>query len=153
MVRSYRLIGFENKRTALADTSSIIDGGEVASGQSLMALFELTPNDSSDSKDYVACLKVNYCKPNEKDMNCIKYICPNNIVPFASADTNFKQAACVAMLGMKLRQSKFASSISWKYISNISRHCFTMDSQVGNEYLTMVNKAYTIYKHRRRKNW
>ena len=153
VVRSYRLIGFENKRTALADTSSKIDGGEVASGQSLMALFEITPNDSTDSKADVACLKVNYCKPNEKEMHCIKYNCKNWIVPFSNADTNFKQAACVAMLGMKLRQSKYASSISWKYISNISRNCFTMDSQVGNEYLTMVNKAYSIYKHRRRKNW
>jgi Ca-activated chloride channel family protein len=153
VVRSYRLIGFENKRTALADTSSKIDGGEVASGQSLMALFELTPNDSSGSNAYVACLKVNYCRPNEKDMHCIKYICQNKIVTFESADTNFKQAACVAMLGMKLRQSKYASSISWKYISNLSKNCFTMDSQVGNEYLTMVTKAYGIYKHRRRKNW
>jgi Ca-activated chloride channel family protein len=153
VIKSYRLIGFENKKTALRDTSSKIEGGEVASGQSLMALFELLPNDSSLSNDYVACLKINYSRPNDKSIHTIKYVCPNKIIPFAEADTTFRQAACVAMLGMKLRQSKFSSSISWKNIASISKNCFSTGNQVGNEYLSMVTKAYGIYKHRRRKNW
>ena len=43
IVKNYRLIGFDNKAKALSDSLSEIQGGEVGSGHSLLALFELTP--------------------------------------------------------------------------------------------------------------
>src|SRR5690606_35975529 len=49
-VQSYRLIGFDNKRTALEDTSSTLEGGEIGSGHSMIAVFELVPGENRDKK-------------------------------------------------------------------------------------------------------
>ena len=43
LVREYRLIGFDNKLKVLSDTLSEVEGGEVGSGHSLIALFEVMP--------------------------------------------------------------------------------------------------------------
>ncbi len=43
-VKEYRLIGFDNKVGALKDSLSVIEGGEVGSGQSMMAVFEIVPD-------------------------------------------------------------------------------------------------------------
>ncbi len=42
VVKNYRLIGFDNKSNALQDTSNILQGGEVGSGYSLIAMVELS---------------------------------------------------------------------------------------------------------------
>src|SRR5205807_4722112 len=125
MVKTYRLIGFENKKTVLLDTASKIEGGEIGSGQSLMALFELQPADSLTGIDKIADINVNYCLPNQKESMVADYTCPGDIVSFVKADSAFKQAACIAMFGMKLRQSGYASSISWKNIESIANSCFS----------------------------
>src|SRR5690606_24261016 len=48
VVKEYRLIGYDNKRKALADTVSQLEGGEVGSGHSSIALFEIMPVYESD---------------------------------------------------------------------------------------------------------
>ncbi|MEJ0080968.1 MAG: YfbK domain-containing protein [Puia sp.] len=42
-VKSYRLIGFDNKLIAMQDSTNEIQGGEIGSGHSLMALVEIDP--------------------------------------------------------------------------------------------------------------
>ncbi len=42
VVKEYRLIGYDNKRKALADSVSEIEGGEVGSGHTTLALFEIS---------------------------------------------------------------------------------------------------------------
>ncbi|HVG41835.1 MAG TPA: von Willebrand factor type A domain-containing protein, partial [Chitinophagaceae bacterium] len=42
-VKEYRLIGFGNKVGAIKDTAATIEGGEIGSGYSMIALFELIP--------------------------------------------------------------------------------------------------------------
>src|SRR5687767_12455744 len=43
LVKKYRLIGFDNKVHALTDSLSAIEGGEIGSGHSLIASFEIEP--------------------------------------------------------------------------------------------------------------
>jgi Ca-activated chloride channel family protein len=49
VVQNYRLIGFDNKRDAVADSTGILEGGEIGSGNSVLAIFEVTPTESKDS--------------------------------------------------------------------------------------------------------
>ena len=42
-VSAYRLIGFDNKKEAVLDDNSNLDGGEIGSGSSTMAIFQVTP--------------------------------------------------------------------------------------------------------------
>ena len=46
-VKQYRLIGFDNKVGALRDSMSIVEGGEIGSGFSLIALFEIVPTEEN----------------------------------------------------------------------------------------------------------
>src|SRR5205085_11284751 len=101
--------------------------------------------------DKIADINVNYCLPNQKEWMVADYTCPGDIVSFVKADSAFKQAACIAMFGMKLRQSGYASSISWKNIESIANSCFSKYDPLGNEYLLMVSKARKIYKHKKRR--
>ena len=47
IVSEYRLIGYDNKRDKLADTTIKVEGGEIGSGHSIIALFEIVPKDTS----------------------------------------------------------------------------------------------------------
>jgi Ca-activated chloride channel family protein len=44
-VKEYRLIGFDNKVGALRDTLSMVEGGEIGSGHSMVAMFEIKPTE------------------------------------------------------------------------------------------------------------
>ncbi len=43
-VKEYRLIGYDNKVGALTDSLSVIEGGEIGSGQSVISVFEIVLN-------------------------------------------------------------------------------------------------------------
>ncbi|HJS54712.1 MAG TPA: von Willebrand factor type A domain-containing protein, partial [Chitinophagaceae bacterium] len=47
LAKRYRLIGFDNKVGALADSTSEVEGGEIGSGQSITVAFEIEPNFTS----------------------------------------------------------------------------------------------------------
>ncbi len=43
MVKQYRLIGFDNKKEAVTDSTNDLEGGEIGSGNSTLAIFEIVP--------------------------------------------------------------------------------------------------------------
>ncbi len=151
IIRSYRLIGYDNKKRALIDTSSKIDGGEIGSGQSLMAIFEITPKDSFPYRENIARVTINYRLPLETPDYSVSYNCPNRLVNFETSDSIYRQAACLALFGMKLRQSPFVSKTSWKAVGLLAGNCFTNGNPMGNECVAMISKAKDIYRHRKRK--
>ncbi|WP_315820650.1 YfbK domain-containing protein [Paraflavitalea speifideaquila] len=67
VVKEYRLIGFDNKVNALADSLSEVEGGEVGSGHSLLAMFELVPLSQSldwgNANDGLARVSLSYKLP------------------------------------------------------------------------------------------
>ncbi|HET9431839.1 MAG TPA: von Willebrand factor type A domain-containing protein, partial [Chitinophagaceae bacterium] len=48
-VKEYRLIGFDNQVGALRDSLSLIEGGEIGSGHSVMTVFEIVPTGAGRS--------------------------------------------------------------------------------------------------------
>jgi Ca-activated chloride channel family protein len=151
LVKSYRLIGFENKKRAIADTSVKIEGGEVGSGQSLIAIFEVMPIDSFYGERTLAHIEVNYHLPLDTTNNIINYNSSDLLIDFSVADSSYRQAASIAMFGMKLRQSRYASHITWKNIDLVAGNCFSKDNAMGRQYLAMVTRAKEIYKHKRKR--
>lgn len=143
-LRSYRLIGFENKRKALKDTTSILEGGEMASGQSLMALFEVQLAEETSISALPVQITLSFQKTDHKAY-LQSYDCIHHLIPFVQADTFYKQAACVALFGQKLRSSPYISSASWKKLLTLSRTCFTQDNPMGKEFLELLDKAFRIY--------
>ncbi|WP_411766880.1 YfbK domain-containing protein [Winogradskyella sp. A3E31] len=121
-VQAYRLIGYENRLLADADfTDDTKDAGELGSGHTVTALYEIIPhgvessyvkkvNDlkytthtTSDSNELFT-VRFRYKKPDEDKSIEMVHI-QNDVDIEASEDTNF--AAAVALFGMQLRQSQY----------------------------------------------
>ena len=73
-VKEYRLIGFDNKVGALNDTASVVEGGEIGSGNSMMVVFEINPtqfNTDAVERDFspgtIAGVTLHYRLPNDRD--------------------------------------------------------------------------------------
>ncbi|MES1159829.1 MAG: von Willebrand factor type A domain-containing protein [Bacteroidota bacterium] len=147
-VKEYRLIGFENKAHPSGDSSFQLDGSKIGSGQSLFALFELVPRDSTTGIETVADIKVNYCLPGQDSVRTISYSCPNNLVPFEKAGRCLKKAGCIALFGMKLRESGYAAGISWGDLEKMAKQSFNSDDFMDKEYVELVTKAKKIYRRK-----
>ncbi|MEO7291967.1 MAG: von Willebrand factor type A domain-containing protein, partial [Ginsengibacter sp.] len=84
MVKEYRLIGYDNKKNAITDSISILEGGEIGSGSGITAVFEIIPAiKDSTSADHllintIAILKLNYRLPDDTCQNNYDYTCTNN---------------------------------------------------------------------------
>lgn len=126
-VQAYRLIGYENR--LLADEDFIDDSkdaGELGSGHSVTALYELIPVgvkshflDQIDNLKYTTNSKLNsfsdelftvkfrYKKPDSDKSIEMVHVQNAELSP-ASEDMNF--ASAVALFGMTLRQSKYANN-------------------------------------------
>lgn len=155
VVRSYRLIGFDNTRTALADTSSKLEGGEIGSGYSSIALFELEPEESAEEADKkLADVIIRYHLPGSNKDKETRYQCTNDFTPIENADSSARKAATLAMFGMKLKGNKFASAITWKQVESMARKNFSEKINYENEFIDLIKKAEKIYsrKNKKKKN-
>ncbi len=151
-VQSFRLLGFENENTVLRDSVLRLRGGEIGSGHSLMAVFELVPAVQPDSlrDSVVGQLQVHYQQPLKNQPEEIRYTCVNTVQPLRNAAPAIRKAAAVVMFGIKLKDSEFAKSISWRLLQKLAGACFDRQHYLENEILQLIRKARKMYTHRRR---
>ncbi|MFT3681080.1 MAG: von Willebrand factor type A domain-containing protein [Ferruginibacter sp.] len=157
-VIAYRLTGYDNDRTSVADSTIQLEGGEIGSGHSLTALFELMQNNDSviaGTAGVLATARIQYNLPGLRSNYTVSYNCSNEITLFKNVNTGVKKTACVALFGMKLKQSKYVSDMNWRKIKMLCNANFSRDNFIENEFLELVAKAEKIYRHHkegRRKN-
>jgi Ca-activated chloride channel family protein len=124
-VKSYRLIGYENRKLKNEDfTNDKIDAGELGSGHTVTALYEVIPADvkseflpkESDLKytkntndenfsDELATIKFRYKNPDGDTSSEIVQVVKNSNENLSSASDDFKFASSVAWFGLVLRNS------------------------------------------------
>ncbi|MEJ7678427.1 MAG: YfbK domain-containing protein [Segetibacter sp.] len=91
-VSGYRLIGFDNQRTALSDTTSRLKGGEIGSGHSLMVLFEAAlTSQNLQVNDLIADVSISYKLPLHRVEQATNYRCLNNSTAFDKTDSSLKK--------------------------------------------------------------
>jgi len=95
-VKEYRLIGFDNKVGALRDSLSVIEGGEIGSGHSMIVQFEIIPTEINKGaiKDNFttgkfADIKLNYQLPNSTKPCSFNHTCRFDFIPFTELDKNY----------------------------------------------------------------
>lgn len=150
LVKEYRLIGYDNQKNISDDSSFHLQGGAICSGHSLSALFELTPNPNATGRDTLAEITIHYCLPGQKTGKTADFICPNKTVSFDKAAGNLKKAVCLAMLGMKLRDTADTAPIAWSDIEKMAKKNFPGNDCMDKEYTELVAKAMKIYAPRSR---
>lgn len=147
-VQAYRLIGYENRKLRPEDfTNDAIDAGELGSGHTVTALYEVIPtgvkteflNNQPDLKytkvtaaesDYsgdLATIKFRYKKPDGvKSIEMIKVI-ENKSIPLKSSSDDFKFSAAVAWFGLKLRDSNLVPDKSSDAIKKLAKEGLSND--------------------------
>jgi Ca-activated chloride channel homolog len=153
LVKEYRLIGFDNKRDAVADSTVELEGGELGSGSSVLAIFEIVPVDQKlflDGKvadeNGIAKLSMRYSLCNDTSHKLMEYICPAIFDEFKEIDKELQFATAVTMFGLKVKQSKYIKEADWLMIESIATSAYKQDDYLQTEFLHLIDKAEKIYK-------
>jgi Ca-activated chloride channel family protein len=157
LVKEYRLIGFDNRRDAVADSTIDLEGGELGSGNSVLAIFEIVPagdklfKPDTFSKDVVAEIEMRYSLCNDTALLAVTNACLANYIDFKSIDKDLQFATAVTMFGLKLKQSKYAKAVDWMDIEKIARDAYNPGCYLQTEFLEIITKAEDIYSTKKRK--
>jgi Ca-activated chloride channel family protein len=149
-VQSYRLIGYENRKLRPEDfTNDKIDAGELGSGHTVTALYEVIPTGvksdyfsetpelkytktqqtTNDFKDELATVKFRYKKPDgDISIEMVKVI-ENSATPVGQTSDDFRFSAAVAWFGLKLRDSKLIDNKSSEEIIKLAKTGMSNDPE------------------------
>ena len=151
-VNKYRLIGFDNPREAISDTSNKIQGGEVGSGHSLMAIFEVEPqkNIIASAENY-AKLNLQYQLPKNKNAIRESFAIPFITKDIMSVDSAYRFATSVAMFGSILRGSRYIKDVSFETVLQLAQTAAQPNNVSQKEFMDVVDKADAIYNPGKKK--
>ena len=151
-VESYRLIGYENRIMAAEDfNDDKKDAGELGSGHTVTALYEIIPKgvkksdnemnsvdplryqqtkttSKSNSEEFVF-VKLRYKKPNSDNSILLDKTIDNQSLRLENTSNNFRFSAAVAAFGQLLRASKYQGDFSTKKIMALAEGSFDRDTE------------------------
>ncbi len=166
-VRSYKLLGYENRMLAKEDfNDDKKDAGEMGAGHTVTALYEITPTDAPAEVPPVDPLKYQpvakaedkpVARPDSPEIMTVKlrYKAPDADVSqlmelpvmdknaaVASAPGDFQFATAVAGYGLLLRGSKQVGNLNWEMIRTMAKAGKGEDAEgYRGEFLQLVDKA------------
>jgi Ca-activated chloride channel family protein len=150
VVNSYRLIGYENRQMDAVDfNNDKKDGGEIGSGHSVVALYEIITNDSKsaidlkyqssaddDASDEYATIKIRYKEP-EEDTSELRSFVVGSEAYSDRASENLKFAGLVAEFAMLLSDSDYSESVTFSDIIKAYRELDDTDDY-KDEFISLV---------------
>jgi Ca-activated chloride channel family protein len=153
-VSKYRLIGFDNPRDIMADTSNKIQGGEVGSGHSMMAMFQFRPTNKNAvdiQNQNFATLNLQYKLPKTREQIKQSFGIPYAPKNLMAVDSVYRFATSIAMFGSILRGSKYMSGFGFESVMQLALSAVNTANVSQKEFLDIVDKADEIYNHRKKK--
>jgi Ca-activated chloride channel family protein len=154
IVKSYRLIGFDNKLSALQDSTNEIQGGEIGSGHSLMAIIEIEPveleTQTTVFSSPFAKLRMHYQLPGESKDLLDEYNVPYYFMPFEDLPGYYRFSASVALFGDLLKKSPYTNKATWEELELIARSSYDQRDVSQSEFLLLIDKAKKLY-HKQKK--
>ena len=162
-VAGYRLVGYENRLLNQEDfANDKVDAGEIGSGHSVTALYEIIPAENGDSSqgsslkyqttgtlvDSSELLTVNlrYKAPNGNKSTLLSY--PVNADSYdGKLSETLSFAAAVAEFGMVLRDSENKGNASYDTVLALAEPCIHADTDdYKKEFLRLVEIAKKQYE-------
>jgi Ca-activated chloride channel homolog len=140
-VKAYRLVGYENRLLNNEDfNDDKKDAGELGSGHTVTAIYEIIPAGSNevvasiDNLKYqqttstpttmsneVMTVKFRYKEPKESTSQLITHIVQDKKAEFENASENCQFSCAVAQFGMLLRDSKYKGNSNFKSIMTLAK--------------------------------
>lgn len=170
LVRSYRLIGYENRLLAKEDfNDDTKDAGEIGAGHSVVALYEVVPatlpagaesRPAVDSLKYqapavppaqlaeaakngeVMTVKLRYKEPDSSLSKLIETPVKDEGKTLTASSEEYKFSAAVAGFGLLLRDSSYKGTLSWETVRRLAMDGKGAD-KLGyrGEFLQLIDKA------------
>jgi Ca-activated chloride channel family protein len=165
VVKGYRLIGYEDRIMSKEDfNDDKKDAGELGSGHTVTALYEIIPVDSKeklpsvDSLKYqpqqnavstysneVMTVKLRYKNPKEDKSRLLSFTMKNETTAFEKAPENLRWAASVASFGMLLRDSQYKGNAQYAEVKKWAKAARREDEEgYRAEFIKMLNTASTL---------
>ena len=164
LVQAYRLIGYENRMLAAEDfNDDRKDAGELGSGHTVTALYEIIPSGvkdeftkSVDSLKYqsndrpltnagsneLMTIKLRYKQPQGDESRLLSHAVTNDVLRPGEASDNFRFSAAVAEFGMLLRNSAYRQGASYEQVIELAEKSRGRDPEgYRSEFIQLVEKA------------
>ena len=159
LVKEYRLVGFDNKVGAINDTLSVIEGGEIGSGHSMVAVFEIQPtfsNIQAAEQNFTtgtfADIKLEYKYPNNLRHNYFSYKAPFYFNRFNEIAKCYRFSTAVIMFGSMLRSSQNTKNSTWSDVLTIALEAALPEDVSQQEFIGLIQQAKILYtKQKKRK--
>ncbi|MBZ9872447.1 VWA domain-containing protein [Mesorhizobium sp. BR1-1-9] len=170
-VSEYRLIGYETRALNREDfNNDRVDAGEIGSGHSVTAIYEITPKGSGGEQieplrygqagvnnggvanaDEYAFVKIRYKLPNEDVSKLITtpVTSANEVASFDQASTDQRFSVAVAAFGQKLRDEDATAKFGYDKIMEIATAARGGDPfGYRSEFLSLVRLASALGNNR-----
>ena len=148
VVRSYRLLGYENRNVADEDfRDDTVDAGEVGAGHSVTALYEIKLHDDADGS--IATVFLRYEDPDSGDVDEIsRHFQRRELVSgFEQASPRFQLSAIVAEYAEILRESYWAREGSLETVAEEAKRVQGLipeDTDIA-EFVSLTARAQRIW--------
>ena len=151
-VKQYRLLGYDNRVDVLSEKVSQLEGGEVGSGNSTTAIFEIILKDSTHQNPSatIAGLSLKYKLPNDSTIKIKTTECQLNFSSFDELEPDLKFASAIAMFGLLLRESKYITYNDWNNITDIANESLDKKNFLQVQFMELLEKAKDIYLKRKK---
>jgi Ca-activated chloride channel homolog len=170
-VQAYRLVGYENRILGAEDfNDDTKDAGELGSGHTVTALYEIIPpgvqdeftksvdslkyqtNDrriTGSNTDEIMTIKLRYKKPDEEISKLITKTVIDNHIPVEITSNNFRFSAAVAEFGLLLRNSAYRQQSNFNQVTGLAQSSKGNDTNgYRAEFIQLVQSATSLAKNR-----
>ena len=169
-VQAYRLIGYENRMLAAEDfNDDTKDAGEIGSGHTVTALYEIIPvgvNDSfiksvdplkyqsnekktiTNGTNEIITIKLRYKQPDGDISKLIQHAVIDNQITIANTSDNFRFSAAVAEFGLLLRNSEYKQQATYKQVISLAKSAKGKDDNgYRAEFIGMAESTISFAKN------
>ncbi|AEW02260.1 hypothetical protein A4D02_31240 [Niastella koreensis] len=144
IVKSYRLIGYENRVMENKNfENDQADAGEIGAGQTITAIYEIEPNGGANATtDPTFTIHFRYKRPEAATSIPLDLDIFDAGLDFASSSENMRFAASVAALGLYLRNSAYKGSMTLSQIKSWSAGAVSFDPNGYRErHLSLLERV------------
>lgn len=141
-VQAYRLIGYENRMLKSEDfNNDKKDAGELGSGHTVTALYEIIPHGvesdfykidelkyqktkttmAANNSDEIMTIKLRYKKPDGDVSKLIVHPLMDSNKSLSASSEDFRWSASVAAFGMLLRESEYVKGFSYDKVAQLAQ--------------------------------
>ena len=163
VVQSYRLVGYENRKLNNEDfNNDKKDAGELGSGHTVTALYEIIPAGVDDhtspevdplkyqdpnqihdkNSGEIMTVKLRYKKPDGDTSRLIEHVVNKEIENQDQVSENLRFASAVASMGMLLRDSEFKGQSTYDLVIRLARSSKGSDEEgYRAEFIKLAESA------------